>query len=150
MIQLETLIELKFLSQFELFELILLLKSDKQFPVEQFEATVSQSTVPSPPLKIRAHSKFQNIILPDTCWSPYFLMSGRALHRQPRVGSPKPLEKVLRPAWVHHLYKWNFRFRPNQTPHVRAASFGEFRKQVGDWTAFSEYMLLGFLFSSTF
>ena len=36
--------------QFELFELLLLLKSDKQFPVEQFEATVSQSTVPSPPL----------------------------------------------------------------------------------------------------
>ena len=28
-----------------------LLKLDKQFPVEPFEATVSQSTVPSPPLK---------------------------------------------------------------------------------------------------
>ena len=39
------------ISQFELFELILLLKYDKQLPVEQFEATVSQSTVPSPPLK---------------------------------------------------------------------------------------------------
>ena len=38
------------IAQFELFELILLLKSDEQFPVEQFEATVSQSTVPSPPL----------------------------------------------------------------------------------------------------
>ena len=36
------------ISQFELFELILLLKLDKQFPVEQFEARVSQSTVPSP------------------------------------------------------------------------------------------------------
>ena len=35
------------MSQFELFELILLLKLDKQFPVEQFEATVSQSTLPS-------------------------------------------------------------------------------------------------------
>ena len=35
---------------FELFELIILSKFDKQFPVEQFEATVSQSTVPSPPL----------------------------------------------------------------------------------------------------
>ena len=34
--------------KFELFELILLLIVDKQFPVEQFEATVSQSTVPSP------------------------------------------------------------------------------------------------------
>ena len=38
------------LSHFELFERILLLKLDKQLLVEQFEATVSQSTVPSPPL----------------------------------------------------------------------------------------------------
>ena len=37
--------------QFELFELILLLKLDNRFPVEQFEATVSQSTVPSPHLR---------------------------------------------------------------------------------------------------
>ena len=37
-------------SQFELFELIPSLELDKRFPVEQFEATVSQSTVPSPPL----------------------------------------------------------------------------------------------------
>ena len=37
--------------QFELFEPILLLNKDKQFPVEQFEATVSQSTLPSPPLE---------------------------------------------------------------------------------------------------
>ena len=35
--------------KFELFELILLWKLDKQLPVEQFEATVSQSTAPSPP-----------------------------------------------------------------------------------------------------
>ena len=37
--------------QFDFFEFILSLKSDikKQFPVEQFEATVSQSTAPSPP-----------------------------------------------------------------------------------------------------
>ena len=32
--------------RFELFELTLLSKLDRQFPVEQFEATVSQSTVP--------------------------------------------------------------------------------------------------------
>ena len=38
------------ISRFELFELILLSKLDKHFPVEQFEATVSRSTVPSPPL----------------------------------------------------------------------------------------------------
>ena len=39
------------ISQFELFELILLLKLDGQFPVDQFEATGSQSTVPFPPLQ---------------------------------------------------------------------------------------------------
>ena len=49
MMRLETLIELKFV-QFELLELILVLTLDKQFPVEQVEATVSQSAVPSPPL----------------------------------------------------------------------------------------------------
>ena len=38
------------ISQCEFFELVLLLKLDKRFPVEQFEATVSQSTVPCPPL----------------------------------------------------------------------------------------------------
>ena len=36
------------ISQFKRFELILLLASDKQFPVDQFEATVSRSTVRSP------------------------------------------------------------------------------------------------------
>ena len=36
------------ISQFELFELILLLKLDKSYPVEQFEARVSQSTVRPP------------------------------------------------------------------------------------------------------
>jgi hypothetical protein len=45
--------------QSELFELILLLKSDKQFPAEKqfpvvhFEARASQSTLPSPPLSPR-------------------------------------------------------------------------------------------------
>ena len=38
------------MSQFELFELVLLLRLDKRFSVEQFEATLSQSTVASPPL----------------------------------------------------------------------------------------------------
>ena len=37
------------ISQFELFELVRLPKSDRRFPVEQVEAAVSQSTVPSPP-----------------------------------------------------------------------------------------------------
>ena len=32
--------------QFDLFEFILLLKLDKQLPVEQFESAVSQSTDP--------------------------------------------------------------------------------------------------------
>ena len=61
MIRLETLIELN--SQFELFELILLLKLDKHFPVEQFEATVSQSAVPSPSLNfIHTHRAFRYIV----------------------------------------------------------------------------------------
>ena len=42
------------ISQFELFELILLSKLYKQFPVEQFEATVSRSTAPLPPLNTGA------------------------------------------------------------------------------------------------
>ena len=37
-------------AQLELFELILLSKVDEHFPVERFEATVSQSAVPSLPL----------------------------------------------------------------------------------------------------
>ena len=37
-------------SQFELFVLILLLKVDKPFSIEQFELTISLSTVNSPPL----------------------------------------------------------------------------------------------------
>ena len=47
--------------QFELFELSLLLKLGRQFPVEQFEATVSQSTVSCPhlvyiPVSVNKHS----------------------------------------------------------------------------------------------
>ena len=38
------------ISQFELFELILLSKLDERLPVERFEATLSQSALPSPPL----------------------------------------------------------------------------------------------------
>ena len=40
------------ISQFELFELILLLKLDERFPVERFQAAVSQSAVPSSPLTL--------------------------------------------------------------------------------------------------
>ena len=42
-------------SQFQLFELILLLRSAKQFPVEQIEAIVSQSAAPTPPLRFLNH-----------------------------------------------------------------------------------------------
>ena len=48
--------------QFELFEFILLLESDKQFPVEQFEAMASRSTVPSPPLRSALRVCFPPII----------------------------------------------------------------------------------------
>ena len=37
--------------RFELVELVLFLKLDEQLRVEPLEATVSQSTVPSPPLR---------------------------------------------------------------------------------------------------
>ena len=37
------------ISRFELFEIVLLLTLDQLFPVEQFEATASRSTVPCPP-----------------------------------------------------------------------------------------------------
>ena len=47
------------ITQFELFELILLLKLNKQLPVERFEATASQSTVPSPPLKDEERVPYQ-------------------------------------------------------------------------------------------
>ena len=40
------------ISQFELFELVLLFNLDKLLPVERFEATVSQSRVPSPLLAL--------------------------------------------------------------------------------------------------
>ena len=53
MVRLETLIELKFTKVY-LFEVRLLLKLDKQFSIEQFEATASQSTVPSPLLTLDA------------------------------------------------------------------------------------------------
>ena len=42
--------------QFELFELILLWTSDEKFPVDRFEATVSQSTVTSPLLETFSRS----------------------------------------------------------------------------------------------
>ena len=51
------------ISRFELFELILLLRLDKQFPVERFEAAASQSTVPFPLLRL------YYIILYDTILS---------------------------------------------------------------------------------
>ena len=59
MIRLETLIELRFLdsgfssSNFSIrvFELVLLSKLNKQFSVERFEPTASQSSVPSPLLR---------------------------------------------------------------------------------------------------
>ena len=43
-------------SRFELFELSISLALDKSFPVEQFEPTVSHSTVPFPPVKVGEHT----------------------------------------------------------------------------------------------
>ena len=52
--------------QCELFELILLLKLDQQFPVEWFEATASQSTVPSPPLNLGVSSRGARVALVES------------------------------------------------------------------------------------
>ena len=67
------------ISRFELFELILLLKLDKQFPVEQFETTASQSTVPSPPLTRPMYSAVaaMNILLRST-WMLTFMDDTKA------------------------------------------------------------------------
>ena len=45
------------ISQFEFFELMLLLKLETQFPAEQFETAVSRSTVPSPPSERGRHRR---------------------------------------------------------------------------------------------
>ena len=47
------------ISRLGLFELIILLKLDKRFSIEQFEAIASQSTVPSPPLTPSSQSKIR-------------------------------------------------------------------------------------------
>ena len=57
------------ISQFELFELILLLKSDKRFPVERFEAAASQSAVPSPPLRSGLLLSFhRRVVAAEALW----------------------------------------------------------------------------------
>ena len=75
MIRLEILTELKFLnSGFSSFSLILL-KVDKHFSIEQFEPTVSQSAVPSPPLervvavaRLRAGSRLTKAVWHGAFW----------------------------------------------------------------------------------
>ena len=69
---LRELFELKF--SIRAFEFILLLNLDKQLPVEQFKATVSQSTAPLPPLSLPAgtctadarfcESRSQGVLIP--------------------------------------------------------------------------------------
>ena len=75
--------------QFELFELVLLLKPDKEFLVERFEATVSQSAVPSPPLNrdnynlhiknINFNFKQQQLITSPNWQSMLFVTQSRLL-----------------------------------------------------------------------
>ena len=54
------------MSQFELFARILLLKLGKQLPVEQFEAAVSRSTVPSPTLLVLATPQASTLFKPNS------------------------------------------------------------------------------------
>ena len=58
--------------QFELFELILLLRLDKQFSIEQFEPTVSQSTVPPPLTPLRRWEDSIDEALPRAKYSYYY------------------------------------------------------------------------------
>ena len=51
--------------QFELFELTLSLKLDRQLSIEQFEATVSQSAVPSPPSGMPSPSSWPGSATPS-------------------------------------------------------------------------------------
>ena len=68
------------ISQFEFFELIPLSRLDKQLSVEQFEATASQSTAPSPPPRSRAETR-----------SPDGLEQARRLLSRPRLRTSKIL-----------------------------------------------------------
>ena len=90
----ETLIELKLLNSsflFELFELVLLYRSDKQFPVEQSEPTVSQSTVPSPPSQARERRRDRKLPeeAPETADGEAGAPRHQAEHPSPQ-GDPIP------------------------------------------------------------
>ena len=65
------------ISQFELFELFVLSKLDKEFPVEEFEATVSQSAVPSSPLTQRSRGAG---VRPNSVESPRGICLAAAPH----------------------------------------------------------------------
>ena len=69
--------------QFELFELILLLKLDKRFTVEQFEATVSQSAVPSPPLLTPTRQASTADTVRESCDDAARPRSGQQCRRMP-------------------------------------------------------------------
>ena len=79
------------ISQSELFEFILLSTFDKQFPAEHFEAAVSQSTVPSPPLFRGAG------VRPNSVESPRGIFLAAAPHYRTRTLS-KRLPKAKSPS----------------------------------------------------
>ena len=92
------------ISQFELFELILFLKLDKQFPVEQFEATASQSTVPSPPSYTPAFLIHARLPVPSACKSDH-PSSGLPSARLSCIGSQEIggttlFQKLLKSLWI--------------------------------------------------
>ena len=65
------------IAQVELFELSLLLKLDKQFPVEQFEVRVSQSTGPSPPLSTIDCADALDVMLLWVVWKLFTATPGQ-------------------------------------------------------------------------
>ena len=76
------------ISQFELFELILSLKLDKRLPVEQSEATVSQSTVLPPLLHKRAYREWEALIQHASGSSPTICLISQNLILQRTLESP--------------------------------------------------------------
>ena len=78
--------------QFVFFEFVILLKSDRQFSIVQFEARVSQSTVPCPPSKngggVRKGGVRKTHSLPHSIWADGLW------HLLPLFNLPSPFFKI--------------------------------------------------------
>ena len=120
--------------QSEFFDLLLLLKLDKQFPVEQFEATASQSTVPPPPFYICAS---HNAVRDDyaMAWRDHGCGRGYSC----RCGGDKP-KQYVRSVLMISFNLHNYKLRVSNTRTVADLHFNapfESSKIPGGWAHFS-------------